>query len=141
MAGFGRRGRAGGHAVVIGGSIAGLLAARVLSEKFERVTVLDRDDVAGADGPRKGVPQGHHTHGLLARGCDILDELLPGFVDELVGRGAIVCDAQDDCVWYNDGLRVVPVGGTEAEELAADLVVNASGRGNRGTQWLRELGS
>lgn len=60
------------RAVVIGASMAGLLAARVLSEFFERVTVLDRDNLAATVAPRRGVPQGKHTHGLLARGREIL---------------------------------------------------------------------
>ncbi len=38
--------RLGEHAIVIGGSMAGLLAARVLSESYDRVTVLDRDVLA-----------------------------------------------------------------------------------------------
>jgi glycine/D-amino acid oxidase-like deaminating enzyme len=50
-----------GHAVVIGGSMAGLLASRVLSEHFQRVTVVDRDRY-GEDGEfRAGVPQSRHT--------------------------------------------------------------------------------
>jgi glycine/D-amino acid oxidase-like deaminating enzyme len=54
------------HAVVIGGSLAGLLAARVLSETVERVTIVDRDEMPTAPVHRKGVPQSRHTHGLLA---------------------------------------------------------------------------
>ena len=34
----------GKHAVVIGGSIAGLAAAGVLARHFERVTLLERDE-------------------------------------------------------------------------------------------------
>jgi 2-polyprenyl-6-methoxyphenol hydroxylase-like FAD-dependent oxidoreductase len=56
------------HALVIGGSMAGLLAARVLSEHFERVTILERDHLIDDAQPRKGVPQGRHVHGLLAGG-------------------------------------------------------------------------
>jgi phytoene dehydrogenase-like protein len=33
--------RLGAHAVVIGGSMAGLLAARVLADHFDRVTILE----------------------------------------------------------------------------------------------------
>ncbi len=50
------------HAVVIGGSMAGLLAARVLSEHFERVTIIERDHLVDNAEPRKGVPQGRHVH-------------------------------------------------------------------------------
>lgn len=55
------------HAVVIGGSLAGLLASRVLSESFERVTLIERDRLPVDAQPRKGLPQGRHVHVLLAR--------------------------------------------------------------------------
>jgi 2-polyprenyl-6-methoxyphenol hydroxylase-like FAD-dependent oxidoreductase len=58
----------GQHAVVIGASMGGLLAARALSEFFGTVTILERDAFPSSDIPRKGVPQGQHAHGLLARG-------------------------------------------------------------------------
>lgn len=56
------------HAVVLGGSIAGLLAAHVLSRHFERVTLIERDAFPAGDEPRKGVPQSYQLHGLLAGG-------------------------------------------------------------------------
>ena len=60
--------RIGEHAVVIGGSMAGLLAARSLTEAYERVTVVDRDALpAGLEG-RRAVPQGRHAHALLPHG-------------------------------------------------------------------------
>jgi 2-polyprenyl-6-methoxyphenol hydroxylase-like FAD-dependent oxidoreductase len=49
------------HAVVIGGSMAGLLAARVLSEHFQHVTIIERDHLPDDAQPRKGVPQGRHV--------------------------------------------------------------------------------
>ena len=79
----------GDHAVVLGGSIAGLLAARVLVDAYERVTIVERDDLVGAGRGRKGVPQGRHAHALLARGQAVLEELFPGLFDELVERGAV----------------------------------------------------
>ena len=96
------------RAVVIGASMAGLLAARVLTEFFDRVTVLDRDSLPDAAVPRRGVPQSRHTHGLLARGREILDELLPGLSDELIAHGAVTGDMQADFRWYNDGRRLLP---------------------------------
>ena len=75
-----------GHAVVLGGSIAGLLAARVLAERYRTVTVLDRDDLTRPDGGRRGVPQGAHAHVLLARGGQVLEELFPGLTRELVDQ-------------------------------------------------------
>ncbi|MBY8855463.1 2Fe-2S iron-sulfur cluster binding domain-containing protein [Nocardia sp. CA2R105] len=79
-----------GHAVVLGASMAGLLTARVLSESFASVTVLERGDLA-EPGDRRGVPQGRHVHALLARGERILAELFPGITDELLADGAVQC--------------------------------------------------
>ena len=72
--------------IVIGGSIAGLTAAQVLSKHFDRVTILERDTFPEGIGSRKGVPQGRHIHVLLARGKEELEGLFPGLQDEL-GRG------------------------------------------------------
>ncbi|HUK72782.1 MAG TPA: hypothetical protein VLW50_29165 [Streptosporangiaceae bacterium] len=66
------------QAVVLGASMAGLLAARVLSERFERVIVIERDLLPPAGEQRRGVPHGRHLHGLHPRGREILDELFPG---------------------------------------------------------------
>ncbi len=86
MAGLGER------AVVLGASMGGLLAARVLADFFETVTVVERDVLPDDPAVRRGVPQGRHVHVLLARGAQILDELFPGFLNELVADGAPVWD-------------------------------------------------
>jgi 2-polyprenyl-6-methoxyphenol hydroxylase-like FAD-dependent oxidoreductase len=86
MAGLGER------AVVLGASMGGLLAARVLADFFETVTVVERDVLPDDPADRQGVPQGRHVHVLLARGAQILDELFPGFLNELVADGAPVWD-------------------------------------------------
>ncbi|WP_405021069.1 FAD-dependent oxidoreductase [Kitasatospora sp. NBC_00070] len=96
----------GGHAVVAGAGIGGLLAARVLSETYERVTLVDRDTLPQGGGPRRGVPQSRHAHGLLSRGFEVLEEFFPGLGDDLVGQGALVRDAQADVRWFNDGHRM-----------------------------------
>lgn len=185
------------HAVVVGASIGGLLAARVLSESHAAVTLVERDRLGEAPAPRRGVPQGRHVHGLLARGRDVLEELFPGLTDELLGLGVTSRDLQSEFRWVNDGrlLRQAPSGlfglgvsrpllearirarvqalpgvtvadgcgatglasapdgrrvtgvrmlcpvadGAE-RVLAADLVVDATGRGSRGPQWLGALG-
>jgi 2-polyprenyl-6-methoxyphenol hydroxylase-like FAD-dependent oxidoreductase len=80
----------GDHAVVLGASMAGLLAARVLSDAYGRVTVVDRDALPNKPENRKGVPQGRHAHVLVPRGTQILDELFPGLLDDLVAGGAPV---------------------------------------------------
>ena len=70
--------KTGEHAVVLGASIAGMLAARVLADHFDTVTVVERDVLGDAPETRRGVPQGRHLHGLLLRGAQALDELFPG---------------------------------------------------------------
>jgi len=82
----------GDHAVVLGASMGGLLAARVLADFFGTVTVIERDVLPDGPAIRQGVPQGRHVHVLLARGAQILDELFPGFLNELVADGAPVWD-------------------------------------------------
>ena len=69
----------GTHAIVIGASMGGLLAARALANHFQSVTVLERDAFPAADVARKGVPQGRHAHGLLARGRDVIEGFFPGW--------------------------------------------------------------
>lgn len=179
------------HAIVIGGSMAGLLAARALSDHYARVTLVERDVLPVDASQRRGVPQGHHTHGLLAGGREALDRLFPGLSLELVGSGAIAGDLVGNTRWFFEGAplaRVVSgldgvmasrpaleaavrrrvralrnvtvrdgdhVVGLVTDEdrttvtgvtllngngLAADLVVDATGRGSRAVQWLRSLG-
>ena len=82
--------RLGDHAVVLGAGLAGLLAARVLVDAYGRVTVVERDLLPGTAENRRGVPQGRHAHLLVPRGAEILDELFPGLLDELVIGGAPV---------------------------------------------------
>jgi 2-polyprenyl-6-methoxyphenol hydroxylase-like FAD-dependent oxidoreductase len=186
-----------GTAVVIGASVGGLLAARVLSDFYARVVVLDRDVLPQEAAARRGVPQGRQLHVLLSRGKEALDELFPGLSAELNERGAPLVDLHGDVHWYNDGqrmlrapspliavgvsrplledtlrarvaalpgvelrspievlglsatadgsritgVRLLEPGVDRAEEaLAADLVVDASGRGSRTPIWLAELG-
>ncbi|MCP9972378.1 FAD-dependent oxidoreductase [Actinomadura madurae] len=78
------------HVAVIGGGIAGLTAAIALAGHARRVTVVERDALAGDPGFRPGVPQSRHLHSLMGAGQRALDELLPGFTDELYAarRGA-----------------------------------------------------
>jgi 2-polyprenyl-6-methoxyphenol hydroxylase-like FAD-dependent oxidoreductase len=94
-----RGGRYPGQAVVIGGSLAGLLAARVLADHFDRVTLLERDRYPAEPGPRKGVPQARHLHVLLVRGQSILERLFPGLRNDLIARGASLIDAARDLAW------------------------------------------
>jgi len=87
------------HAIVVGGSIAGLLAARVLSDHFERVTILDRDRLPLEEAPRRGVPQARHAHGLLGRGREILCGLFPDLDTELAVAGISLLHAGREVGW------------------------------------------
>ncbi len=188
------------NAIVIGASMAGLLSARVLSDHYEQITVVDRDEFAATPAPRRGLPQDRHLHVFLMRGISILDRLFPGLIDELVNAGAVLLDPANDFLWVNpaghgvrfrsdyqllacsrelldwhlrrrvfglrrvrlleatiatallpadceDGVggvrirrRGVNIGEEPETELAADLVVEASGRGSKLPQWLEALG-
>jgi 2-polyprenyl-6-methoxyphenol hydroxylase-like FAD-dependent oxidoreductase len=187
------------HAVVLGASMTGLLTARVLADTYDRVTIVDRDDLSGGVSvePRRGVPQGRHAHGLLAAGLSAIEELLPGATDELVAGGVPSGDMSGNVRFCPNGYRLAQstvgltglgpsrpylesyvrgrvaklpgvtllgehdVTGIEAsadrtrvvgarvqsrtagsveEILAADLVVDATGRGSRSPRWLKELG-
>lgn len=99
----GRNGAGNGEAIVIGASMGGLLAARILADHFERVTLIERDTLPAADQPRAGVPQGRHTHGLLARGREILETLFPELTRELLERGAVPFDIERDVRMYLKG--------------------------------------
>ncbi|ORA35986.1 hypothetical protein BST13_12890 [Mycobacterium aquaticum] len=83
------------HAVVLGAGIAGLVAATVLAERFALVTVVERDQLPDSPIDRRGVPQGRHLHSLLSRGSQILEELHPGFLADLVEAGALILDDPD----------------------------------------------
>jgi 2-polyprenyl-6-methoxyphenol hydroxylase-like FAD-dependent oxidoreductase len=184
-----------GPAVVLGASIAGLLAARALAEHHETVTLVDRDALPAGATNRTGVPQDAYLHGLLAGGLRAIEDLLPGATADLTARGAVPVDVQRDFVWVNggnpfprtasgldglcvsrttlegyvrervvalpgvtildrheaiglsttadgetvDGAWVLPRGG-EPQWLRADVVVDATGRSNRGPAWLRATG-
>lgn len=185
------------RAVVLGASMAGLLAARVLSDAYERVTVIERDVLPASSEHRRGVPQSRHVHALLARGAQVLDELFPGLLGDLVASGVPVLNHGAEThvsigghllaipssfdppifqpsrpyleryvrsrvrglpnVEFIDGCDVVGLtsseparnvtgvrvrrraAGSAEQALAADLVVDAMGRGGRSPAWLAEL--
>jgi 2-polyprenyl-6-methoxyphenol hydroxylase-like FAD-dependent oxidoreductase len=98
--------RIGERAVVIGASMAGLLAARALADFYDTVTVLERDGFAIFDRPRKGVPQGRHAHGLLARGRAVIEQFFPGWTDEVVIAGGVRGDIAGDVSWVGHGVTL-----------------------------------
>jgi 2-polyprenyl-6-methoxyphenol hydroxylase-like FAD-dependent oxidoreductase len=185
------------HAIIIGGSIAGLIAARVLSDHCEHVTILERDEIEDRPVIHKSVPQGNHFHALLFGGQQVLSVLYPGFSDEIRRLGANRVTGRD-LVWYlPDGKAYSPTGslrepfstgldgycasrglieyvirqrtreyprirletGTTVRELIlgegrvggvrcddgrsfeAEIVVDASGRASRASQWLAAGGA
>jgi 2-polyprenyl-6-methoxyphenol hydroxylase-like FAD-dependent oxidoreductase len=94
----------GKNALVIGASMAGLLTARVLSDHYEQVTLLERDTFPAPGENRKGVPQGKHTHVLLERGRQIMENYLPGLTDELTRLGAVpMTDVSLQTRWFHSG--------------------------------------
>ena len=90
----------GRQAVVLGGSMAGLLAARVLADHFETVTLIERDPYPETAEPRRGTPQANHVHALLPRGRQILEQLFPGLQNEMIAAGAPLVDMADDIGWF-----------------------------------------
>ena len=96
----------GDHAVVLGASMAGLLAAAVLADAYGQVTVIDRDQLPKASTHRRGVPHGRHAHALLARGQQALEELFPGLTAELIAQGVPAGDLLANGRWYVSGHRL-----------------------------------
>jgi 2-polyprenyl-6-methoxyphenol hydroxylase-like FAD-dependent oxidoreductase len=93
------------HAVVVGASMTGLLAARVLADFYGRVTVLDRDCLPNGPDARKGVPQGHQIHVLLVGGANVLETLFPGFFVDLVRQGSVPVDfSSSEASWFQQGI-------------------------------------
>jgi flavin-dependent dehydrogenase len=179
---------------VIGAGIAGLLAARVLSEFFSRVTVIERDKLPVDPRPRPGVPQSRHAHVLLVKGLAALEELFPGIRKRLIVDGAVAGDVCAETASFvrgdfvprfaSDlhglsmsrdllesrlrervsriaGIRIVErsiaaglvadenasVAGVrvarragDGDEVAARLVVDASGSASLASKWLAQLG-
>lgn len=100
--------RGADKAVVVGASMAGLLTAAVLADRFAEVAVVDRDDLPPDPVTRKGVPQGHHVHALGARGAEILTEIFPGIMEDLEADGAGFVDPGSNICWYQAGGWVAP---------------------------------
>ena len=91
------------RALVIGGSIAGLLAARTLADHFAEVVILERDTFPNGPEHRRGTPQTRHAHGLLASGLRVLEHLFPGIIEEMAAEGALKCDPAHDGLWIFEG--------------------------------------
>lgn len=88
-----------GRAVVIGGGYGGLVAARVLSDHFAEVVVLERDQVDRDTGAHPHAPQGYHAHAMLTKGAQVLERYFPGLRAELQDLGAPVFDYGEGTVF------------------------------------------
>jgi 2-polyprenyl-6-methoxyphenol hydroxylase-like FAD-dependent oxidoreductase len=97
---------AGTRAVVLGGSIAGLFAAKVLADAYDEVQIVDRDKLVGVKGVRRFCPQSHQANGLLARGVQVMEELFPGLTQEMIDNGVPTGDLSGSCRWYARGNRL-----------------------------------
>src|ERR1700753_4027003 len=107
------------HAVVIGASIGGLCAARVLAEFFDRVTVFERDELPAGPGNRTAVPQGRHWHLLMARGAMEFDGLFPGLLDDMVAAGVPILENRPDCIYFGAAGHVLGTGHTLRDQFTA----------------------
>ena len=107
------------HAVVIGASVAGLLAACAVSDYFDRVTILEREVLPPPGEGRRAVPQGRHLHALLPGGLAAFEELLPGFEAELVAGGAVRCDSMQEIRFVASGHEMTRDAATATYILAS----------------------
>jgi 2-polyprenyl-6-methoxyphenol hydroxylase-like FAD-dependent oxidoreductase len=119
----------GQRAVVIGGSVAGLMTARVLADHFDAVTVLERDHIDDQPALRQSVPQGAHLHGLLLGGQQIMASLYPGFTEKLETLGATRCRAGTEIVFYLPTGKAFSMTGTvrEPRDLGFDITCHSRG--------------
>ncbi|OBH01074.1 oxidoreductase [Mycobacterium sp. E2699] len=112
-------GNATDHAVVVGGSIAGLCAARVLSDCYARVTVYERDELPSAPAHRATVPQDRHLHMLMARGAAEFEGLFPGLLADMVAAGVPMLENRPDCIHLGAAGHVLGTGHTLRDEFTA----------------------
>lgn len=95
------------RAVILGGSIAGLFAARAAADAYDEVVIVDRDVIRDVDGIRRGCPQGKHINGLLAAGQQAMERLYPGITEEIFADGVPTGDLAGNVRWYFKGRRIV----------------------------------
>ncbi|WP_156664474.1 NAD(P)/FAD-dependent oxidoreductase [Mycobacterium sp. 852002-51057_SCH5723018] len=105
--------------MVIGGSIAGLCAARVLSDHYARVTVYERDELPSGAANRAAVPQDRHLHMLMARGANEFESLFPGLLEDMVDAGVPMLENRPDCIHLGAAGHVLGTGHTLRDEFTA----------------------
>ena len=91
-------------ACVLGGSVAGLLAARVLADHARQVIVIERDDVLAEGAARPGTPHHNQVHTLLPAGHHWIERWFPGFTAEVRSLGGVVSGPDTTCTTF-DGHR------------------------------------
>jgi len=112
-------GRSYKHAIVIGASLGGLCAARVLSDISERVTVYERDELPDGPKNRNAVPQGRHVHLLMARGAQEFESLFPGLLDDMVADGVPILENRPDCIHFGAAGHVLGTAHRLQDEFTA----------------------
>ncbi|WP_099038871.1 FAD-dependent oxidoreductase [Mycobacterium neglectum] len=112
-------GRSYKHATVIGASLGGLCAARVLSDVCERVTVYERDELPDRPANRNAVPQGRHVHLLMARGAQEFESLFPGLLDDMVADGVPILENRPDCIHFGAAGHVLGTAHRLQDEFTA----------------------
>jgi 2-polyprenyl-6-methoxyphenol hydroxylase-like FAD-dependent oxidoreductase len=128
------------RALVIGGSMAGMLAARSLAEHVP-VTLLERDPLPAGPDPRRGLPQAAHLHGILARGMLLLDRAFPGLGREMTAKGASLVDSGTELGWLGPSGWTAPFAPGEVESVWAtrdflDATVRARLRSDPRVEWV-----
>jgi 2-polyprenyl-6-methoxyphenol hydroxylase-like FAD-dependent oxidoreductase len=78
----------GARVIVVGGSIAGMLAAAAVKDHVGSVEIVEAYELPEGPEPRTGAPQAVHIHFLQTGGAEALDELLPGSTGLLLAAGA-----------------------------------------------------
>ena len=119
----------GQHAVVIGGSMAGMMTARVLADYFNSVTVLERDRLDDRPSLHKSIPQGHHYHALLLGGQQVLSALFEGFADELHGLGSVRYRLGKEVAFFLPDGKAYTFSGTVREPRDLGLDAHSQSRG------------
>ncbi|HLW70258.1 MAG TPA: hypothetical protein VKS22_06525 [Candidatus Binataceae bacterium] len=119
----------GERAIVIGGSLAGLMAARVLADHFDHVTVLERDHVEDRPALRKSIPQGSHAHVLLLGGQQAMSRLYPGFVDRLLSLGTVRVHVGREFVVLTPTGKAYSFGGAVREARDLGITFHYQSRG------------
>jgi 2-polyprenyl-6-methoxyphenol hydroxylase-like FAD-dependent oxidoreductase len=121
--------RLGEHAVVIGGSIAGLISARVLADYFDQVTILERDHIEPRPAVHKSTPQGNHLHAVQIGGLQVLSELYSGFCDKLHAMGAVPLRLTGDFPIYRPDGVVFSLTGAVREPRDLGILLYSQSRG------------